>query len=105
MTETLLKLGLDPSHRGFDYVRKALEILQKTPHIKMTTLYEELAKHFDSTWKRVERCIRHVIEASITKGSYALQCTIYGNVWSSSKQSLTNSQFLHCLRIYLEAHK
>lgn len=105
MTETLLKLGCDPSVRGFDYIRCALQIIQKTPHIKMGDVYEKIATNYNSTWKCVERCMRHCVQSSITKGDFNLQRTIYGNVWSSSKSSLTNSQFLHCLRIYLEAHK
>lgn len=105
MTETLLKLGCDPSMHGFDYIRCALQILQKTPLMKMCDVYEKVAINYDTTWKCVERSIRHCVQSSITKGDYKLQLTVYGNVWSSSKPSVTNSQFLHCLRIYLEAHK
>ena len=102
MTRTLLNLGVDPSKKGFEYLQEALRNLQEDPHIKITVLYDKIAKKFGSNHRAVERCMKTSISKAMLNGDTALQSTIFGHVYTGTP---TASTFLHCLRIYLEAHK
>ena len=64
VTETLHDLGL-PSHiKGFQYVRAAImmtvEDMSKI-HAITKVLYPAVAKHYDTSWRRVERSIQTVV--------------------------------------------
>ncbi len=61
MKEYLLKLGFKIDSLGFEYWIRAIEIYKENHWrygFTMQFLYEEIAKEFNSTAHRVERCLR-----------------------------------------------
>ena len=61
-------------------------------------LYPNVAKEFKTTSSRVERSIRHAIEIALDKGTINTHPEIFGIV----TDKITNSQFVHSLKIYLK---
>lgn len=61
MKEYLIKLGFKIDTLGFEYWIRAIEIYKENycrHGFTMQFLYEEIAKEFNSTAHRVERCLR-----------------------------------------------
>ena len=60
----LLEKGFNPSLKGFDYIVSAINIIRDSSKFKTNVtifLYPAVAKEFDVTPAKVERCIRHSI--------------------------------------------
>lgn len=60
----LLDKGFDPSLNGFDYIVCAIDLIRDNSKYKNNAtifLYPAVAKEFDVTPSKVERCIRHSI--------------------------------------------
>ena len=59
----LLELGFNIDSIGTIYWIEALRIVKKNPlNWKITELYKEIGKKYNSTYHRVERGMRHSIE-------------------------------------------
>ncbi len=59
--DTLFELGITPNLKGFDYIRRAVEIIltsKERPDI-VKGLYKNIAKEYETTGTGVERAIRH----------------------------------------------
>jgi len=68
----LEKLGIPKNVSGYVYLRKAILLAYEDfscVHALMTRIYSAIAMEFDSTPKRVERCIRHAIDLAYIPGS------------------------------------
>lgn len=88
----LLKRGVKPNYKGFNYVVSALEYTtQFDQHIPINTVYNTVAQQFGITWQCVERCIRTLIEAS------------WEHMNPPSDHKPTNAEFIayHTLRLRL----
>ena len=59
--EFLVKLGVDPSHVGFDYIVDAVSLLAIEPHAAMMWVYGEVARAHGTTAACVERAIRYAV--------------------------------------------
>lgn len=60
--EFLIKLGVYPNLKGFDYIVRAVEIVKENGHIKVTKeLYPKIAEEFDTSSSKVERAMRHIV--------------------------------------------
>lgn len=60
---TLLKLGIPASIKGFQYILDAIMVIEKSGLISVTKqLYPEIAEINKTTSNRVERSIRHAFE-------------------------------------------
>lgn len=60
--EFLIKLGIYPNLKGFNYIIRAVEIVKEKGYLKVTKeLYPQIAEEYKTTASRVERAIRHVI--------------------------------------------
>lgn len=70
--KALIEMGIYPNLLGFDYICKAVEILDSSNgRMKIVDgLYADIAKEYKSTIRRVERAIRHAI-SKIDKDSDA----------------------------------
>lgn len=92
----LIELGIYPNLFGFDYICKAIEIInESTERMKIVDgLYVDIAKQFNSQKNRVERAIRHAI-SKIDKSSDAW------NEYLGIKET-TNSTFLYTLATRLK---
>lgn len=103
--EYLLRVGISPDLRGFDYIIKGVELLQsKLEYYRGATvkrLYTDIACTFNTTASRVERGIRHAIEAGWSRAG-ALEWEALGcaNTVRACKGVPTNSQLLYTL-VYL----
>ena len=60
----LLKVGIKPHNSGFTYLADAIEMMIDENMLKprmSSVICPRLAKKYNTTWSRVERCIRYVI--------------------------------------------
>ena len=91
--EFILKIGITPELRGYEYIIDAVEKLIAAPNTKFIKLYSDIAKSHNVTASSVERAIRHAINAVFNKyGGIELaekifSCRIVSGI-------LTNSKFL-----------
>lgn len=61
--QELLKLNFNVNSKGILYWIKAIEIIKEYPlKLKMTEIYEDIAKIYNTTYSRVERGMRTAIE-------------------------------------------
>ena len=60
--EILIKLGIYPNLKGFDYIVRAVEIVKSNGYLQVTKdLYPRIAKEFNTLPTRVERAMRHLV--------------------------------------------
>lgn len=91
----LKKLGINPAHNGWKYLNEAINLAFEDERylIGITkSMYPTIAKKFNVTTGSVERCIRYVIELSMTKAPIAALKAVFGN--SIMDWSVSNSQFI-----------
>lgn len=64
--EILMKIGMHTYLSGFEYIVEVMQIYDKenTTDIKMTAIYDEIARRRGVTGTAVERCIRHAIQTT-----------------------------------------
>ncbi len=103
----LVQLGIPASIKGFDYIKYALKELLTNPDFDkkgMTKgIYAEVGNHFETTAQKAERAIRHAIEVVYDRSeSWDLFNTIFGYSINANKGKPTNSEFLYCVKNYLE---
>lgn len=77
--ETLIKCGMPVGLKGFQYIPEACAVLAENPNIKITVMYEVVAKRVDSTPSRVERAIRHALVRTRKKGNPEMVQKYFGN--------------------------
>ncbi len=93
----LLKCGVGAHLSGFEYLGEAIElVMDDQTKLKWITklIYPEVAKHYNSTWQRVERAIRHAIECVFNNIAPGAVEDIYGNSLNPDKGKATNAQFI-----------
>lgn len=101
----LRHLHLIPNHSGFHYIVSSIEyaINNDTSSICITKdIYPYVAKEFNSTPSRVERCIRKSIDYAWEHDNKHLFDEVAG--FNTSKRP-TNSQFIFILAEHIKAHK
>ena len=100
----LMQIGIPANMLGFSYIVPALELIALTPdYINNITkgLYVEIARKCSSTPVRVERNIRHAIEAAFLKGNLEVIEKIFSSSSYSAKGAPTNSKFLAEVYYYM----
>ncbi len=100
ITDMLINTGIQPHLSGFDYLRTAVALGydDKDYVYKMTKkLYPELAKEYNTTPPRVERCIRHAIEQAFVIMDIHVMEKIFGNLTDFNKGKVTNATFIAVL--------
>ncbi len=93
----LLDLGAPDHLSGHPFVIQAvLLVLQDRTYINSITfsLYPHLALMFDTTPPRVERAIRHLIEATWTRGNLEMLDRYFGSAVSANRGKPTNGEFI-----------
>lgn len=99
--DVLLDIGIPSSLLGFMYITYAEQLVLSDPSYmrKITNgLYKEIAKKYDSTPTRVERCIRHAIEVGCTQGNTDSIYRLFKHSVNPLKGTPTNGQFI--ARVY-----
>lgn len=102
----LLGIGVDPSIKGYNYLRTAIELVyNKRDYLDAVTkeLYPSIAKEYGSTPRNVERSIRHAIEKAFNSASNDVIYQYFGNVINPNTGKVTNSTFIATIveNIYL----
>lgn len=99
--EILLKLGITPDLKGFVYIADAVEIIN-SEDVKVTTMYEMVAKRRNTQWTRIERAIRHAISKVTPTSKEFIECIGDVDISKKSNGHITNSSFLYMLAYRLK---
>lgn len=93
----LLELGTPEHLLGHGYLVYALQLTvedESIVHAITKELYPAVAKKFNTTPSRVERVIRHAIEATWDRGDLDTLYRYFGNTVSRDKSKPTNGEFI-----------
>lgn len=94
----LLEIGIPPHIKGFRYIACGIKlVLDEGIGVidRMTKrLYPDIAKKFDTTPARVERAIRHAVEAACDNGLLDHHEQLFGHYVGSNKGKPVNSAFI-----------
>lgn len=106
VSDLLKDLGISPDLKGYHYARSAIcWLLEENPtYTDSTKIYCHIADEFNSTYSRVERCIRFVVDKMMLKGNYDLVTKIFGHCASNDSGRLTNSQFVFSIVDYIRTY-
>ena len=103
----LLKVGIDPSMLGFNYLVEAIRICYEDNEVLyrgMTKiLYPNVAKEFNTTPSRVERAMRHSIEQACDCHPHGFGILVYLPPATTGKYA--NSQFIGACVEYLKMNE
>lgn len=102
----LLKLGIDPSNKGYDYLVEAIQMCygdRKCLFAITSILYPTIAKNNSASKSAVERAMRQAIFRAINTNYDAFDLLIFPISYDSG--SLTNSQFIGACVEYLKMHE
>lgn len=96
----LKRCGVPAHILGYQYAGYAIDLALADPAIinqMVKRLYPEVARHFGTTPSRVERAIRHAVEASFYNMPTDIYREMFGNTVRLDKGKATNSQFIATL--------
>lgn len=107
VTNVIHEIGVPAHIKGYQYLREAIIIAVKDMDVinaVTKVLYPEVAKTFQTTPMRVERAIRHAIEAAWDRGDLDVLQQFFGYTVSHTKGKPTNSEFISLIadRILME---
>ncbi|MCI9247202.1 MAG: hypothetical protein HFJ30_08905 [Clostridia bacterium] len=97
ITRVIQELGIPAHIKGYQYLRKAIEMAVKDmTYIDAVTkeLYPAVAKEFGTTSSIVERAMRHAIGVAWERGDLETLQKYFGYTVSSTKGKPTNSEFI-----------
>ena len=96
--EILLKLGIAPDLKGFNYIGDAVELINgESERIKITALYEIIASKRNDTYHKVERAIRHCVSRINPASQVFIECMGDVNIVKESNGNMPNGAFLYTL--------
>lgn len=95
VTEVLRELQIPMGNLGFKYIEKAVSMVLEDEYCinsltKPGGLYDQIAKAFGTEWTRVERAIRHAIEAGFKAADKEVLVKYFGH----SDGHETNKNFI-----------
>ena len=96
----LIQCGVEPSMKGYDYLVSGIMLEIENKHdgntpLKITYIYEKVAKKYNTTAANVERCIRHSIRNAFSIYPPVLQNNFIGIIKPSG--TVTNKSFISCI--------
>jgi len=97
ISNTLLRLGIPPNHRGYIYLREAIIIKINNPLEEMPVtknIYPDIAKAHQVSVGSVERAIRHSIEAGWKRIHLFNQEKVPSDLFVLSIKRPQNSEFI-----------
>ena len=97
INETLQRLSLPASLKGYAYLAWMLERLAPSPALESRVadgLYAPCALAFDTSTDAVERCVRHAIERAFTVGNLRGIEALFGATVDPDRGKPTNRAFL-----------
>ena len=93
----LLELGVPETVQGHGRLVTAICAVIQNPDLLNAIageLYPLVAVKHQTTWSRVERSIRHAIEAGWDRFDFEVQARYFGNTVSPAKGKPTNKEFI-----------
>ena len=102
--DMLKELGVSPNYYGYKYLQDAILMVCRNKNNKwMITvdIYPTVAKKYDTTTGRTERCIRYAIEIACSKGQPELLEKIFGSSYLSESFKPTNAYVIACFAEYV----
>lgn len=97
VTSILHEIGLPAHIKGYQYVREAIILAVKDEDKSNAILkcrYDQVAKDFNTTPKRVEQAIRHAVEVAWDRGDLDTLQRFFGYTVSNTKGKPTNTEFI-----------
>lgn len=95
--DVLVELGVPTHIKGYRYISTALRMSVEKPDIMdaiTNELYPSVAEVYETTWRRVERAIRHAVELAWDRCDLDVRYKYFGNTISNLRCKPTNSEFL-----------
>lgn len=99
--DALLRLGITPDLKGFNYIIDMVDMIDKEGDIKIVNGYAIVGKKYNAEGSRVERAIRHAI-SKINTSSKEFDKYIGANAVNYEKGNITNSAFLYTMHYRLK---
>jgi two-component system response regulator (stage 0 sporulation protein A) len=93
LDDILLDLGHTDSVKGTEYIRRAVALYKRDMSITKE-LYPAIAAQMDTTDARVERAIRHSIEAAWMRNTGDVCLRYFGNTVDPNRGKPTNSEYI-----------
>ena len=97
VTNILQEIGIPAHIRGYQYLRDAVVLALESPSVLESVtrkLYPVVAENFSTTTGRVERAIRHAIEAAWSRGKMEALERIFHSGINLDRGRPTNSEFI-----------
>lgn len=104
VSNCLKELGVPASIKGYHYLKDAIQItIDENGILPPITkvIYPNVALKYDTTPARVERAIRHAVEAAFERGNQELIDKVFRYTVSYSKGKATNAEFIAIVAEYL----
>lgn len=104
-TEIVQKLGIHSIYCGYAYVIYATELASENNGYLLAItkwLYPEVAAHFNTTYSRVERGIRTVVNSCWQDGNKEFLSEMAGHTLLKKP---TSGEFIAILSEYLKSHR
>lgn len=103
----MLELGISPHLQGYAYAVEAIcfaaDNCEADKKICVIALWEHVADRFETTWMRVERCVRHAVERCFKNCDWDILVEKFGNTISPHRGKLTCGEFISvCTNIVKE---
>lgn len=103
----MLELGISPHLRGYAYAVEAICFAAGNHEADkqggVIALWQQVADLFETTWQRVERCVRHAVERCFENCDWEILVEKFGNTIPSHKGKLTCGEFIStCTNIVKE---
>ena len=100
----LKELGVSPKLIGYNYILAAIDFQMQDPKwCRGITrkLYPEIARIYETTPIRVERCIRHAVESGWQRGNIEFYQEIFGHTMNLNAGKPSNMEFICTVADYL----
>jgi len=97
VTDAIQEIGIPAHIKGYQYIREAIMlVIEDMDVINSVTkvMYPTVAQKFSTTSKRVERLMRHAIDAAWDRGDIEVLQRFFGYTISTSRGKPTNSEFI-----------
>lgn len=105
VSDVFKELGISPALKGYHYARYAVcAVLENKSPDTFTKLYHHIATEFDSSYSKVERCIRTAIDKMMLCGNHEAIIKIFGSCASIHNGRLTNTEFIHGVADYIRTY-
>ncbi len=105
--EALKDIGVPANGNGYYYISSIVESYLTgvyKPAEKITFVYADMAKYFNTTPSRLERCIRHAVEYCSLNTDINILYKYFGNSMDRKSGKLCNSAFLLGVVEYIKVY-